>query len=355
MMRLLGFDRKSNAATVQVTSPNDLWVLEVLLSEGDVVTARTTRMLKSPDGTERGERVPTTLSVRVEKTVFEPFMNALRVTGRVVEDPDELGVLGSYHTLVVEAGSTLTIRKDEWLEGELEELEREAFGGEVVIISVDYEEVALAKMWDYGIQPIASWRLSKPRKEDLKDQERFERQVEKISEELLGHVSPNTFVIVAGPGYLKQKVLDGLKRRLEAKGVSFEATLVDTEYGGVSGVKQAVNKAVDAGFLRKLRVTRESEVVDGLFREISRDEAKVAIGLDAVKSAAENGAVDTLIVSSRLLKASYSQLKPVMRAVEKFGGRVEVVGEHHEKGEQLVGLGGVAAILRYPIRSYSSS
>ncbi|MEM0119994.1 MAG: mRNA surveillance protein pelota [Thermoprotei archaeon] len=354
-MRLLGFDRKTKAARVQVTSANDLWALEVLLNRGDIVTARTTRMLKSPDGTERGERVQTTLSVSVEKTVFEPFVNALRVTGRVVDDPDDLGVLGSYHTLVVETGSIITITKDEWLDEELEELGREALGGEVVIVAVDYEEVALAKLWDYGVQIVSSWRLSKPRKEDLKDQERFERQVEKISEELLGHISPNTFLIVAGPGYLKQKVLEGLKSRLSANGVSFESTLVDTEYGGVSGVKQAVNKAVDAGFLKKLRVARESEVVDTLFREISRDEAKVAVGLDAVKSAAENGAVELLIVSSRLLKSSYSLLKPVMRAVEKYGGRVEVVSDHHEKGEQLAGLGGVAAILRYPIRGYSSS
>lgn len=355
MMRLLGFDSKSGAATVQVTSPNDLWVLEVLIRRGDVVVARTTRMLKSPDGTERGERVPTTLGVEVEKTSFEPFLNTLRVTGRVVWDPDELGVLGSHHTLVVETGSTLTIKKDEWLEGELEELGRESFGENVLVVSVDYEEVALAKMWDYGVQQIASWRLSKPGKEDVRDEEKFERQLDRIVEELESHITPNTFLIVAGPGYLKQRVLDGLKQRLQARGVSFHATLIDTEYGGVSGVKQAVGRALDGGFLRKLRMSRESELVDRLLMELGRDEAKVAIGLGAVREAAENGAVDTLIVSSRTLKEHYGELRPVMRTVERYGGRVELVSEHHEKGDQLVGLGGVAAILRYPIRSYSSS
>lgn len=355
MMRLLEFDRKTGTARVQVTSPNDLWVLETLIRRGDVVTARTTRMLKSPDGSERGERVSTKLSVQVEKTAFEPFLNALRVTGRVVEDPDELGVLGSYHTIVVEAGSTISIRKEDWLEGELEELGRESLGENILVVAVDYEEIALAKMWDYGVQQIAGWRLAKPSKEDLKDQERFERQIEKIIGELETHVSPNTFLIVAGPGYLKQRVLDGLKRKLEAQGIRVEATLIDTEYGGASGIKQAVTKAVDGGFLKKLRLSRESELVDRLLAELSRDEAKVAIGVGAVAEAAENGAVDTLIVSSRLLKEKYSELRPIMRAVEKYGGRVELVSEHHEKGDQLVGLGGVAAILRYPIRHYSSS
>lgn len=354
-MRLLDFDGKSGTATVQVTSPNDLWVLEALLHEGDVVSARTTRMLKSPDGSERGERVPTTLAVRVEKTSFEPFLNTLRVTGRVVEDPDELGVLGSYHTLVIETGTILKIRKEDWLEGELEELRREPFAEDVLVVSVDYEEVALAKMWDYGVQHIASWRLSKPSKEDLKDEERFERQIDRIAEELQAHVSKDTFLIVAGPGYLKQKVLDGLRQRLQARGINLQATLVDTEYGGLSGVKQAVGRAVDAGFLRKLRLSRESELVDRLFKELSRDESKVAVGLEAVGYAAENGAVDTLLVSVRLLKSEYPRLRPIMRAVEKYGGKVELVSEHHEKGDQLVGLGGVAAILRYPIRGYNSS
>jgi protein pelota len=354
-MRLLGFDRKTGTATIQITSPNDLWALELLLAEGDVVTAKTTRMLKSPDGTERGERVSTTLSVRVEKTGFQPFTGALRITGRVVADPDDLGVLGSFHTLVVEVGSTVSVRKEEWLGSQLAELGRESFGEEVLIVAVDYEEVALAKMWDYGVQHIANWRLSKPRKEDLKDQDRFERQLERIADELLAHISPNTFVVLAGPGYLKQKVLEGLRHKLGARGVSFEAALVDTEYGGPSGVKQAVGKAVDAGFLKKLRYVREVEVVDRLFRALGQDEARVAVGLEPVASAAENGAVDLLVVSSRLLKNDYAKVKPIMAMVERYGGRVEVVSEHHEKGDQLVGIGGVAALLRYPIRGYSSS
>jgi protein pelota len=38
-----------------------------------------------------------------------------------------------------------------------------------------------------------------------------------------------------------------------------------------------------------------------------------------------------------------------MREVEAKGGKVVVVSAEHEAGEKLLALGGIAALLRYPV------
>jgi protein pelota len=354
-MRLLKYDRKSNAVTLQVTSPNDLWFLETVLIPGDAVSARTTRMLRSPDGSERRDRVSTNLTIRLERTGFEPFSSTLRITGKVIEDPDELGILGSYHTLVVEQGSVLTISKREWRKEVLVELGRERIGQEVMLISIDYEEVALARVWDYGVQTIASWKTGIPGKQDPKYEEKFESQVTKIASEIQKYAGDTGFIIFSGPGYLKQKLFDELRKNLSGRGVSLQPTFVDTSYGGSSGIKEAVDKMLEKGFLEKLRLAEETKIVDRLFKELSTNPDKVAIGLETVKEALSQGMVQELIISNNFLKNHYDLASSLMAEAENYGAETKIISEHHEKGGQLLGLGGVVATLRYPIKRYNSS
>lgn len=317
--------------------------------------SRTTRMLRSPDGSERRDRVSTNLTIELERTNFEPFSNTLRITGKVIEDPDELGILGSYHTLVVDQGSVLTIGKKEWRKDILAELSKERIDQEILLISIDYDEVALARVWDYGVQTIASWKTGIPGKQDIKYDEKFNSQVVKIAAEIQKYAGNTGFVIFSGPGYLKQKIFEELKRNLGAKGVNIQPTFIDTPYGGSSGVKEAVNKMLEKGFLEKLRLAEESRVIDSLFKELSTNSDKIAIGLEAVKEALSQGSVQELIVSNNFLKNRYDLVSTLMAEAEKYGAKTKIISEHHEKGEQLIGLGGIVAVLRYPVRHYSSS
>jgi protein pelota len=44
-----------------------------------------------------------------------------------------------------------------------------------------------------------------------------------------------------------------------------------------------------------------------------------------------------------------SELEKIMLEVEKKAGKITVVSTEHEAGDKLEGLGGVAAILRFPV------
>jgi len=203
-MRVLSFNQKEGTVSLQITNTNDLWVLETLLTKGCEVESKTTRMIKSRDGTERGERIATKLRIKVEKVSYEPFTDSLRATGRVVSDPDEIGVLGSYHTLVIRVGSIVTIIKDTWSKSELDELKRENSLNPLLIISVDYDEVALAKLWDYGVQILGTWFLERPGKQDEKIDEKLETQIIKLATELKNYIENSGLLVFAGPTHLKK-------------------------------------------------------------------------------------------------------------------------------------------------------
>ncbi|MCL5788288.1 MAG: hypothetical protein M1357_00540 [Candidatus Marsarchaeota archaeon] len=346
-MRVIGYDAKTGSVTVQVTSPNDLWLLETVVPRGALVTSKTTRMTRSPNGEERGERVNTKLTVRVEKVSFEPFGETLRITGKIVDDPDELGVLGSYHTIVVDSGSVITVTKQAWTKEELNQLGKERLGDAVLIVSVDYHEVAIGRVWDYGVETVASWDTGIPGKGDPKQEEKIEKQLAKMASEIRRFVRGRGLVVFSGPGYFKQKVAQAVKALLASEGVEIRVTAVDAPYAGAAGIKEAVNAMFEKGFLKDARLSAEIRLLDEVLKEAASNNTKVILGLDAVEQAAEQGAVDTLLISTRALRDCHERSIRVVSAVEKYGGKVEIISDRHERGEQLAGMGGAAAFLRY--------
>ncbi|MEM4644309.1 MAG: hypothetical protein QW748_02900, partial [Candidatus Methanomethylicaceae archaeon] len=76
-------------------------------------------------------------------------------------------------------------------------------------------------------------------------------------------------------------------------------------------------------------------------------------GIEEVKKAVERGAVDSLLVSGRLIKnvtqEERSIIEEICKKTEGYGGKVYFVGAEHEKGLQLFNLGGIAALLRFSI------
>ena len=85
-------------------------------------------------------------------------------------------------------------------------------------------------------------------------------------------------------------------------------------------------------------------------RRISIDGA-VTYGLRQVANAAEQGAVETLVIEASLLRTEEGESEWVAVAdeVEGSGGRVIQASTDHDSGQQLHGMGGAIAILRWKL------
>ena len=66
----------------------------------------------------------------------------------------------------------------------------------------------------------------------------------------------------------------------------------------------------------------------------------------------DEGAIETLLVAIDLLRDEQTEIDGVIlsqwiRGLDDIGGRLVQCSTEHDAGEQLLGLGGVVALLRY--------
>src|SRR5438132_262529 len=236
-MRVLHRDPKTGEIKIRVENPDDLWHLHNLLLPGDLVRASTTRReeVKSDKvRPERGEKVRVTLTIRVEGVEFQAFSDRLRITGVIVEGPQDLG---RHHTLNV--------------------------GVEAVRSSIQ------------------TWKVH------------------------------------------------------------------GTGHAGMQGIQEALKAGVGAKVCGESGVGYETALVEKLLEALATDRPN-AYGPAEVQEAADAGAIETLLVSDAVVRNP--GIEEVMRVVESARGTVVLVSRHHEAGQKLEALGGIAALLRFAIK-----
>jgi protein pelota len=79
----------------------------------------------------------------------------------------------------------------------------------------------------------------------------------------------------------------------------------------------------------------------------------VTYGFDDVERSTNYGAVENLLVADSSLRDTKDEerraLEKIMKRVEEVGGKVMVLSTENEAGAKLISLGGIAALLRFPI------
>ena len=97
----------------------------------------------------------------------------------------------------------------------------------------------------------------------------------------------------------------------------------------------------------------EVVVLRQFFEAMADKPDRVTYGLRHVRYATEQGAVDRLLLADTLFRAQHVQRRAqyvgLVEAAKAAGAAVHIFSDLHASGEQLAGLGGVAALLRYPM------
>ena len=98
--------------------------------------------------------------------------------------------------------------------------------------------------------------------------------------------------------------------------------------------------------------------MDDFYEQLRKETNKATYGPREVENAVEQGAVGRgggiLIISNRLFRSQdIAERKRWVALVDRVrdveGGEVRVLSSEHESGKRLDGLGGIAAILTFPI------
>lgn len=338
-------------------SPDDLWHLYNVIYKGDEVYAMSSRSIKTDTATSRpksGERVSAFMGVRVESVSWDKFLGKLRVHGIIIHAP-EIIPTGAHHTIAIALNQQMTIVKKEWPQHLLDRLTKASeVEKPLLIMSIDDEGFAIAETKQYGYETRVEQRIRLPGKVEADKRIEATKGYFRLglqSLEKLWSVNHNPIVII-GAGYVKNDFVNYLQQ--ESKELS--RAIVDIKSvnnGGTAGIDEALRSGVLLKAAHDLRIVEETEVMEEVMKRLGKGEGTVTYGLASVENAANMGAIEKLVVADTTIRDADEEqrlkLEQLMRDVEHRQGKVTVVSTEHEAGFKLTSLGGIAALLRFPI------
>ena len=358
-MKILTSNYKKGIVRLVPENLDDLWHLYNLIYPGDVVYARTTREVKvdSEFGRpKKGKRIMLVLGVRTKDAAWDKTLNRLRVHGLLVDAPEDVAGAGSWHTLNIAIGESLTIVKAKvWARHMVERLERAAktATAPVVIVSIDDEEYCVAVMRQFGVDVKVEQKIKLPGKRQAEGRDAALRTAFQNAAGAIREVweSVHGPVVILGLGFVK----DGFVRFLrdEASDVAEKVVEVKNVHSsGVAAIHEALRSGILAAAFKHARVAEETVTVEEVLKRLGAERRDVTYGFDEVEKTNTYGAIETLLVTDSTIRSLDDEkrlaLEQIMKSVEEKGGNIIVVSTEHEAGEKLQALGGTAALLRYP-------
>jgi protein pelota len=349
-MKVIHQDARNEELKVKVDSLDDLWHLFQIIEKGDHVKMLTFRRIEltadESARAERAEKKRMLLTLTAETVEFHEFANRLRVTGAIVEGPQDHG---AFHTFNVEENDEITIVKPAgWKEHQLmrvKEAVTSAKRPSVVFLAMEDGEATLAVMRQYGVREVNS--LSG--RVGGKQHPGREAEKEKFFLELLQWVrdlkSPETPLILIGPGFAKEEFMKFGKEKEPA--LFSEAIIENTGHAGMTGVQESIKRGVVARVQKENRVALETQLVEKLLEAISVA-GPAAYGETETRIALQAGAVETLLISDKFVREH--QGEGLMLLAKQSGADVKIISSEHESGRKFGSLGGCGAFLRYKLQ-----
>jgi peptide chain release factor subunit 1 len=174
----------------------------------------------------------------------------------------------------------------------------------------------------------------------------YKDHFKKVSEYMKEHFLPlgNNLkgIIVGGPGttvndFLNKDYITGdLKRKIIGN--------KDLSYTGEDGLQELLDRSED--LLAEEDIAKEKMAVRRFLEELNHSPEKVTYGETETLRALEMNAIDTLLISESLPEEKIFDFE---EKAEIGGSKVIIISTETREGAQLRDLGGIAAVLRFPI------
>jgi len=350
---------KEGKIVLKIETLDDLWHLYNTVGPSDIVISRTSRRVRIGDEDSRKSdsvRKVMMLKLQVEDVSFHNFSNRVRIKGVILEGGGDLVNIGSYHTINIEPGDTLTIIKDHWPKFVLDRL-KEATKSQLrpmcLLVTIEDGTAELFLAADFGIQEAVRIRTSISRKRgdqkshDASMKDFFADTLLALQSQLEQHEF--SLIVIAGPGFVKDHFRDFL---MGAKIKNLPPVVVESANSiGVPGAKEILYRGVISKAVTELKVETETRLVESLIEHISKDDGLGAYGNDEVSNAIQYGAVEELLITDKKLREGDEKTRrwmdSLIRNTETTRGSFHIVSTEHPAGDQLQRLGGIGAILRF--------
>jgi protein pelota len=346
------FNPKHGHCSLTIESAEDLWTLRRLISKGDVLITRSSRVIKKEDEyarPDKGERVKVTIALAVDEVHLDSSIERIRVRGTIVEASDESVTKVGSHSVTLSPGHSLTLRKREWTPLDVRlvrPLKRDA--SRFILVACDRREAGIGTLSGSHLALVTTIESGLGGK--MGDEQSPKPYISKVAEVISQLHLEGDQVVVAGPGNFKNAIANQVRERLKSQPVS---VIEGLDLTGADGVRAMIKAPSFEALARDSLVVEMQKLVAEVVRRVSMGDLKVAYSLPRVGAAAVSGAVESCVVSDNVFSAGVNeeQLVEVLNTIEGRGGSVYLADSSMEFGKQVSSFGGIVALLRYAIRA----
>lgn len=351
-MKIIKQDARIGLLIARAESLDDLWYLSQIIREGDLVKAKTSRLVKAKDDkirSDKGQKQVMILSVTVDKAEFDHNANRLRVLGRIAAGPEDLIALGAHHTLEIDEHGQIELFKQKFTENDLKyikDAKQASESAKTMICVIGDGEATVAVLRERGLHYIDTRSNIGGKyvagREDKKKE--FYSELLKVLSDTAEKEGVDT-IIIGGPGFEKRNFYDYARER---SGKKLNIQVIDCGCEGKSGVSEILKGGALDKILEGGRLAKETKLVESFLTEVARD-GLFAYGKDEIEGAVDSGAVEMLLVLDRKLRENRGDIERIIDKTKQGGGEFHVLNSEFEAGQKIAGFGGLAAILRYKI------
>jgi protein pelota len=343
-MKILNLDKKSGEVKLIIQNIEDLHPLSKIIQQGDTVIGKTERKIKlgGEEGRQKAIKKTITLEIKIIKVIFEE--TSLRLQGKVIKPTEDIPI-NSAHTIELTEGSEFKLNKVEWLNYQIEQLkniEKSSQIARVFLCVLDDEQASFGYLSSAGIKYMGkiSLRLTKKRIEEKKKDE-----IKKVAEEIIER-SGNLQIIVASPLFWKELVLKSIKEINPQ--IAKKVLLGDVSTGSKKGLLELLSTGAVDDIMKDAEISKHGKLLEKLLEEISK-EGLAVYGFEQVEEAVNCRAVKDLLVSEKLMLSKREEIQELAKIVEQTRGSINILDRKSDAGKKLLGLSGIAAILKFRI------
>lgn len=341
---------------------DDLFIIRRILSRDDLVVASTTRVIKQEkeySRPDRGERISVKVWLRVDSLGFDKMVDRLRIKGIISNASSELVPRGSYHSLTIGIGDSITIeKKRDWLPYEKNIIKRFSDTSLYLLVAVDLQECAVARLsgTHLGIIPnIYSGQSGKRyhgQTTKTGDPEQFFDEIIKVVKSQLSaddtdHTTDK--VIIFGPGETKKRLFNFLVRK-DQNLAKLASVIEGIDVAGEDGVLLFVRSPRMKEVMENSKISMVLSLLDDIMIFVSRGENRFAMGFAEVAKAASLRAIESVIFSSSIFgTVEEDELVKLLNTIESQGASAFAIDSSTDIGMRVSSLGGIVSVLRYQI------
>ena len=347
--------RESMLWRLRITTNDDLWSLARLARRGMSIGMLGERRDQTTAGEEGGrakaaERKKMWIRLRIESTEYQSFSDVVRIHGIIEEAKIDIG---SHHTHIISIGDEIELTcqlpflsTDEQL---LQQAVDAAKQTQIALAAVENDEVILFHITPRGLRESTTWAMSGGGKRiDIKQSTGVAKQFrERVIKELTESLKDDTPLILCGPGHAREVMLTDLRNSGQTRFMSS----VGTSMSGRSGANEVLRENLAGNLLENYAISKEISILEEAWKRISTN-GPVAYGTEEIDKALHEGAIETLLISADLLRDEDASIggkswQNWTKSLTDYGGELIQCSTDHDSGQQLLGLGGAVALLRF--------